>query len=338
MCTSKKYFLFGVALLAMSSCRWDEHDLLRHSTPTDNFNLLWKVVDESYCYFDYKNVRWDSVKKAYASKVSDDMSDKELFDVCAAMLNELKDGHVNLISDFNVSRYWEWYLGYPQNYNNTIVERSYLGRDYLIAGGVRAQKTGNVGYLRYPSCMDRVTAANIRGALEQLGDVKGLIIDARDNGGGMLAYALEFASCFFSEKTVAGYLRYKEGPGHSDFSKFYPQYVEPEDPAVFSGSIVVLTNRMVFSAANQFVSTIKCLPNVTLMGDKTGGGGGAPLSSELYNGWSVRISRNPLFDVNKQHIEFGIEPDVRVDMDKDDEYNDVDTIIEAAISYLNPGE
>jgi hypothetical protein len=337
MCTSKKYLLLGVALFAMSSCFREEYDLLYHSTPTDNFNLLWKVVDESYCYFDNKDIRWDSVKTVYAPKVSDGMSDKELFDVCAAMLNELKDGHVNLYSDFNVSRYWDWYLDYPQNYNGALIERNYMGKDYLIAGGMVAQKIKDVGYLRYSSCMEQVTTANIRGALDLLGDVKGLIIDLRNNGGGALLYALEFAAHFFSEKTVVGYLRYKEGPGHSEFSKFYAQYVDPEDPAVFSGRIVVLTNRMVFSAANELVSAMKCLPNVTLMGDVTGGGGGVPLSSELYNGWSVRISRNPLFDVNKEHIEFGIAPNIHVDMDKDDEYNGFDTIIDSAVSYLAGG-
>ena len=337
MHTSKKYLFWGMMLLSMSSCFREEYDLLRHATPTDNFNLLWKVVDESYCYFDYKNIRWDSIKTVYAPKVSNDMNDKALFDVCAAMLNELKDGHVNLYSDFNTSRYWDWYLDYPQNYNNTIVEREYLGKDCLIAGGVRAKRINDVGYLRYSSCMEQVTYANVRGVLEQLGDVKGLIIDARNNGGGALQYALEFAACFFSEKTVVGYLRYKEGPGHSEFSKFYPQYVKPDDPAAFSGKIVVLTNRLLFSAANEFVSAMKCLPNVTLMGDATGGGGGAPLSSELYNGWQLRTSRNPLFDLDKQHIEFGIAPNIRVDMDKDDEYNGFDTIIDSAISYLVGG-
>jgi hypothetical protein len=339
MYTSKKYLLLGVALAAMSSCIRDEHDLLRHATPTDNFNLLWKVVDESYCYFDYKNINWDSVKTVYAPKISDGMSDRELFDVCAAMLRELKDGHVNLYSDFNLSKYGDFFLDYPQNYNNTLVVRNYLKRDYATAGGVQAQRLhGDVGYLRYATCTEGVTAANIRGALEhitQQGDIKGLIIDVRDNGGGALEYANGFAAHFFSEKTVVTYMQYKEGPGHSDFSKFYPQYVKPDGAAIFSGNIVVLTNRMVFSAANEFVATMKRLPNVTLIGDKTGGGGGLPFSAELYNGWQVRTSRNPLFDANKQHIEFGIEPDIRVDMDKDDEYNGVDTIIEEAIDYLN---
>jgi hypothetical protein len=335
MYTSKKYLLWGVTLLSLSSCIVDEYNNLRHATPTDNFNLLWKLVDESYCYFGYKKINWDSIKTVYAPKISDDMDEKALFKVCAAMLNELKDGHVNLYSDFNTSRYWDWYLSYPQNYNNTIVERTYLGRDHIIAGRLRAKRIRDVGYLRYGSFMDEITAVNVREAIGQLGDTKGLIIDVRDNGGGSVGYATTFASCFFSEKTVVGYMQYKEGPGHSEFSKLYPQYVEPEEAAVFSGKIVVLTNRLAYSATNDFVSMMKCLPNVTLMGDVTGGGGGVPLSAELYNGWQLRISRNPLFDANRQHIEFGIPPDIRVDMDKDDEYNGIDSIIERAISYLD---
>jgi hypothetical protein len=322
----------------MFACTRDEYNLLRHATPTDNFNLLWKLVDEGYCYFGYKNISWDSVKRVYAPKVSDGMDDKALFKVCADMLKELKDGHVSLSSDFNILRYGDWYLDYPQNYNNTIVERRYLGKDHIYAGGMHAQtltrNDRNVGYIRYSSFMNSVTAANVRGVIDQLGDVEGLIVDVRDNTGGALGYATELATCFFSEKTVVGYLQYKEGPGHSEFSKHYAQYVKPEDPALFSGNIALLTNRMVYSAANDFVSTMKCLNNVTIIGDTTGGGGGLPFSAELYNGWSLRISRNPIFDTDKQHIEFGIAPNVRVDMDRNEEYQGDDTIIERAIEYL----
>lgn len=36
----------------------------------------------------------------------------------------------------------------------------------------------------------------------------------------------------------------------------------------------------------------------------------------------------------KQHIEFGIDPDKKVDMSKEDENNDLDTIIEEARKIL----
>ena len=33
----------------------------------------------------------------------------------------------------NMARYWDWYLDYPRNFNESIIEK-YLGRDYRIAG------------------------------------------------------------------------------------------------------------------------------------------------------------------------------------------------------------
>ena len=91
---------------------------------------------------------------------------------------------------------------------------------------------------------------------------------------------------------------------------------------------------MCYSAVNDFANAMRSLDNVTIIGDKTGGGGGMPISSELYNGWQLGYSINPMFDKEKNHTESGIEPDIYLDMDKDDEYNNIDNIIEYSIDYL----
>ena len=70
------------------------------------------------------------------------------------------------------------------------------------------------------------------------------------------------------------------------------------------------------------------------MGDRTGGGSGLPFSSELPNGWSVRFSACPVLDVNKQHTEFGIDPDTVVSITGEDIMKGRDTIIDAAIELL----
>ena len=75
---------------------------------------------------------------------------------------------------------------------------------------------------------------------------------------------------------------------------------------------------------------MRYLPNVTIVGDKTGGGSGLPFTSELPNGWSVRFSASPIYDVDMQHLEFGINPDVKVDITSEDYNRNVDTIIETA--------
>ena len=97
----------------------------------------------------------------------------------------------------------------------------------------------------------------------------------------------------------------------------------------------VLTNRSSYSATNDFVNTMKQLENITIVGDRTGGGAGLPFSSELPNGWSIRFSASPMYDPQMNHLEFCIDPDVQVDMSADDMRRDKDTIIEPARRILN---
>ena len=80
---------------------------------------------------------------------------------------------------------------------------------------------------------------------------------------------------------------------------------------------------------------MKYAHNVTVVGDKTGGGSGFPFSSELPNGWSVRFSTSPIFNAEKEHIEFGVEPDIRIDMRYDDILHCKYTYIEYARKRIN---
>ena len=106
------------------------------------------------------------------------------------------------------------------------------------------------------------------------------------------------------------------------------------DRVRYQKPVVVLTNRGCYSATNEFVSIMKYAPNVTIMGDKTGGGSGLPFTSELPNGWSVRFSASPMFNAEKEHIEFGVEPDIYVNMSDADSKKNRDTIIEEARALL----
>jgi C-terminal processing protease CtpA/Prc len=80
---------------------------------------------------------------------------------------------------------------------------------------------------------------------------------------------------------------------------------------------------------------MRCLPNVTILGDKTGGGSGMPFTSELPNGWAVRFSASPYYDAQMNQIEFGIDPDVWVSLTTEDALKGIDTLIEAARKRLS---
>lgn len=303
--------------------------------PRGNFDALWTILDENYCFFDYKEIDWDAVYKKYSPRVKSDMGNYALFKLMGEMLAELKDGHVNLVASHDMSRYWSWTEDFPLNFDPNI-QKKYLEKDYSIAGGMYYKiLDDNIGYIYYGSFSRDIGDANMSQILSQMAICKGIIIDVRNNGGGSLTNVERIASRFFNEKTLVGYISHKTGKGHSDFSDFYPKYVESYDKIRYQKPVAVLTNRSCYSATNDFVNVMKHAPNATIIGDKTGGGSGLPFSSELPNGWSIRFSASPMYNVNKEHIEFGIDPDIYVSMTESDKSKGKDTIIEKAREVIN---
>ena len=262
------------------------------------------------------------------------MGNDGLFEVLGNMLATLKDGPVNLYSSSNNARYWDWYLDYPRNFNESIIEK-YLGRKYRIAAAIKYTIfEDNIGYLYYEEFSAGIGDGNLDEILSYLAPCNGLIIDVRNNGGGNLTNGSKLAARFTDKKVLTGYIQHKTGKGHSDFSEPVAIYLEPSNGIRWQKKVIVLTNRHSYSATNDFVNTMRYLPNVTIVGDKTGGGAGLPFSSELPNGWGVRYSASPHLDANKQQIEFGIEPDVKIDMDSLQAAKGIDTIIEKARQLL----
>ena len=326
--------IFCLGLL--SSCIREEEFV---NNPQGNFEQLWKIIDEQYCFLDYKQIDWDEIHTRYQKLITPNMGSEGLFEVLSEMLYELQDGHVNLASAHNVSYYDAWYQDYPRNFRADLLEDSYLGRastDYRTAAGLKYKiLKDNTGYIRYESFADPVGNGNLDEVLSYLSVCNGLIIDVRDNGGGNATNSARIASRFTNEKILTGYISHKTGIGHNDFSKPYAIYLEPANGVRWQKKVVVLTNRRSFSATNDFVNHMRCLPNVTTIGDKTGGGSGMPFTSELPNGWSVRFSASPHFDAEMNHIEFGIEPDIKADMLQEDELRGKDTLIEMARKLLS---
>ena len=307
--------------------------------PRGNFEALWQIFDEHYCFFDYKKqefgVDWNEVHQRYAPMINNQMSTAQLFEVLTRMVGELRDGHVNISTAFDYGRNWTWHEDYPSNFSENV-QREYLGSDYKISSSIRYRMLDdNVGYMYYGDFTSTLGAGNLDEILSYLAPCTGLILDIRDNTGGMLTMAETLAARFTNDKVLVGYIQHKTGAGHNDFSKMEEQWLKPSKGVRWQKPVVVLTNRSVFSAANEFVKYMKCLPGVTVVGDHTGGGAGMPLNSELPNGWLIRFSACPMYDRNGVSTEQGIEPDYNVQMNAEDAAKGIDTIIEYARQLLH---
>ncbi len=322
--------LLGSTLPACHDIReWD-------NSLSGNFLALWTIVDEHYCFFDEKDIDWNEVKARYSKRLFSGMSTLQLFEVCADMLNELQDGHVNLSASFNTSYYREWWSNYPQNFDRRLVEQHYLAFDYRQLGDFRyAILPQNVGYVMVPSFESQPGESNLDAIFSYFSLCSAVIIDVRDNGGGQMTAAEGLIRRFLSEPIVAGYIINKTGPGHSDFSepKAFTYDACPAGRTPWLKEVVVLANRSTFSAANHFVGVMRTLPQVTVVGATTGGGSGMPLSMELPCGWSVRMSAVSVLDPEGNVTEKGIDPSpgCAVDLDPEKALQGVDTMLELAI-------
>lgn len=328
---------FSILMIFLTGC----HDIKDYQdNPRGNFEALWSIINEHYCFLDEKGLDWDQVYSQYAPKINDQMTREELFSVCAEMLALLRDGHTNLSSPWETSYYRKWWSDYPQNYDARIIEEFYFNFNYRQVGGLKygILPQGNIGYISYPSFATVIGEGNLDYILAYLATCDGLIIDIRDNGGGNMTMVDRLVSRFITERITAGFMIHKTGPGKSEFSQPYEYFIDPAQKGrvMWEKPVVVLTNRSTFSAANNFVSVMQYIPQAKIVGARTGGGSGMPFSSELPCGWSIRFSACSVLDAKGNTTEFGIDPSpgCAIDMSPTAAVDGHDTILDFAINLL----
>ena len=119
--------------LTFASCHpyeeWDD-------SAEGNFDALWTILDEHYCFFDEKDIDWNEVGQRYRARLVPGITQQELFALCTEMIDELEDGHTNLISPFDISYYDQWWTDYPQDFDIRVLQEHYLGFDYKVSSGI----------------------------------------------------------------------------------------------------------------------------------------------------------------------------------------------------------
>ena len=159
----------------------------------------------------------------------------------------------------------------------------------------------SIAYLRVPTFEGghehrffRQTFSNIN-----QNKTKNLVVDLRENGGGTLRNTINFTRYlarkpFRVADTIAAvgrrlaYSRYihpslgykfrlmfqakKESDHLYHLTHFEKHYFDPKKKDYFQGKIYVIQGGYTFSAATLFVSLLKGQPNVTVVGEETGGG------------------------------------------------------------------
>lgn len=330
----KNIILFLGILLILSSCEKILFEPDKGTRdPLTNFDYLWNEVDKKYSYFELKNIDWNATKNNYRSLLTNNSTDEELFEVLANMLNELRDDHTNLVSPFNISRYNVVLTG-QENYRQRTIDEFYIPNIWISSSFAHGFLDNNkIGYIRYESFMNEFRDEELDFILNRYRNTKGIILDLRQNGGGNVFNVPKILSRFTESKTLVAYSITRNGPNHNDFSERENFYITPYSGDKYLKPLVVLIDRGSYSASTFFALATKAFPNITLIGDTTGGGGGLPNGGQLPNGWTYRFSVSQLIDLNgNNYAETGVPPDVEAAFDWSDLTKD--EIIEKAILML----
>jgi len=170
-------------------------------------------------------------------------------------------------------------------------------------------------------------------AISQAQSFPALIVDVRPNAGGDSGLAFALAQRFVTGPVVTGYYQTRSGSGHSDFNAAVPNTILPRGPWQYTKPVILLVGKGTLSSSESFVSAMRELPNVTVVGDATGGSSGNPKTYSLTSGWSYTVSSWIEYTAKSEVIEDkGIQPQVLVPSSEADFAVGLDPVFEWAIA------
>ena len=174
----------------------------------------------------------------------------------------------------------------------------------------------NIGYIAVSSFYE-VTGKQFIDAVGKLNveGMEGLIIDLRDNGGGLLDIAVEMLDFMLPEGKIV-YTEDKNGNIIDSYNS--------TDEQKFTKPLVLLVNEYSASASEIFAGAIKDYRIGTLVGTNTYGKGIVQRLFPLDDGSAVKVTIAKYFTPNGNDIhKVGIKPDVEVEFDAK-QYKDSD--------------
>ncbi len=196
--------------------------------------------------------------------------------------------------------------GIPDLIDVTII------RDNIEVKSVRSRYLGDgLAYVRVSQFMEH-TSDDLKAALDQMvkdnnnHELRGLILDLRNNPGGLLAQAVRIGDMFLKE----GVIVYTDGRVDAQKQKFFAHSrgTEPDYP------IVVLVNGGSASASEIIAGALKDHGRALIVGTQTFGKGSVQTITPLENGGALALTTALYFTKSGNSIQArGVKPDVEVE-------------------------
>ncbi|PID85800.1 MAG: hypothetical protein CSB13_06270 [Chloroflexi bacterium] len=190
---------------------------------------------------------------------------------------------------------------------------------------------GTVGYIRLARFSGE-SSSEVEDAITGLLDdgAESLILDLRNNGGGLLNAAVDVSDHFL----VGGPIMYQVTKDEGERA-----YLATDETLVPEIPLVVLINGGTASASEIVAGAMQDRERATLIGDQQSfGKGSVQLVYDLSDGSSVHVTSARWYTPDKNQIDQeGLEPDILVEMTQEAIENGRDEVLNRAIEYLQEG-
>lgn len=370
----------------------------------DVFESYWNGMNYSYAFWEVDPTDWDAVYREYKPRFQelefnsseDSATVKVLFEEITA---NLIDHHYALILYKDEKR--PWCVCHPAS--QEIKKRDYYHDEFsesnLINTIVENRKKGRIKDLKstfisgtgndmnmYSYCIDNCiaylrlnsfaissnwgnpdllgTLQNFFRLIENTPDLKGVVIDTRNNGGGTLSDMYFILSPLITEEVTFGYTCTKNGMGRLDYTPWSPLVLYPVSKAggdlegmdeVFPPikrnleniPIIALADLHSLSMGELTPMAICALPNGCFIGERTQGGHG-PISNNLNDSYAgafeneafrVYTSTSLTKNLDGNIYEgIGLTPDIEALYNETEFLKGNDTQLERAIQYIHTGK
>ncbi len=174
----------------------------------------------------------------------------------------------------------------------------------------------NLGYIRLTS-FRKNAPREMRKALEYLVNkkkVKGVIMDLRNNPGGLLSVAIDIVDMFIKEGLIV-YTRPRKDSNNVFLNRDY--YAHRGNTICGDKPLIVLVNHGSASASEIFSGSIQDHKRGVLLGEKTFGKGSVQSVIDLNDGYGLRYTAAYYYTPNGRMIhKKGIEPDIEIKFPK----------------------
>lgn len=265
----------------------------------------------------------------------------------------------------------------PQRQNNLSVKLLTLDEDYQKIAVPRLDirlYDGGILYIRLDDFLYAQAADEVRQALTRHPGARGLIVDIRENIGGMTLYGARVAELLIPgvfhgcqkrtrsmtgvalasasqlagwsaediERDIASGLTTREEVarsrallGSAHFDKYEDCFGAEGQAALYDGPCLLLTSRHTVSAAEDFAAMLRSNRRALILGTPTCGTTGTPLLQRLRCGGSMRVCSVAYRLLDgTEFIGRGITPDAECEISADDLRAGTDSVLREALRRL----